>query len=180
MTIPERLDRLVHVARLDVLTRYGGPRRRNLRWLPLLVLVALPVNYGVLVAVANGALGSPGRMLFNVIAASLLFFAVFLAAQVVRLLGPKVGWDGAPFDERELFLKARAGSISGLVIAILVIAGCFYGAAAAAFRLWMPRTILEWVYLGLVIQAWMLALPVLVASWLQPAPDRDEEDDSAL
>lgn len=175
MTIPEQLDRLVHVTRLDALTSYGRPRRRNLRLLPLVILLALPLSYAVLVAAANGTLGRPDRAIFHIISASTFFFLAFGAAQLIRLYGPKVGWDGSPFDERELFLKARAGSISGFVIAILAAGFCFYGGFAAAFGAWMPRSILEWVYLGLMIQAWALALPVLIASWLQGAPDPEDE-----
>ena len=40
---------------------------------------------------------------------------------------------------------------------------------------WMPASALEWVYLGLIIEAYALTLPVMVASWLQAAPDEDEE-----
>jgi hypothetical protein len=38
----------------------------------------------------------------------------------------------------------------------------------------MPRGTHEWVYLGLATQGYAFALPVLVASWLQPPPDEEE------
>ena len=167
--LPARLDRMVHKAGLDVLTPYGARRRRNLRWLPLTILAALPAGAGLLVAslhgVASLALGYAGAG---------LFWLAFAAAQLVRLFGPRVGWEGAPLDERELILKARAGSIAGAIIAALVAFGCFYGAYAAVFGAWMPASALEWVCLGLIVEAYALTLPVLVASWLQPPPDEEE------
>jgi len=172
MTIPERLDWLVRKAGLDILTSVGAPRRRNLRWLPLLILVAMPISYGLMVATLpdparHGGFGIPAI-------AIVLFSLAFGAAQLIRLFGPPVGWDGGALDERELILKARAGGIAGTTLAALCTLGCFYGGYAAVFGAWMPRTALEWVYLGMMIQTYALILPVLIASWLQPAPDAEE------
>ena len=172
MTIPERLDWLVHKAGLDILTPHGAPRRRNLRFLSLLILVVLPSAYVVAVAtmrdpVRHGGFGIPAL-------AIILFSLAFGAASLIRLFGPRVGWEGGALDERELILKARAGSISGMILAILCMLGCFYGGYAAVFGAWMPATALEWVYLGMMIQAYALTLPVLIASWLQPQPDAEE------
>jgi hypothetical protein len=175
MTIPEALDRAVHAARLDFMTPHGAPRRRNLRWLPLLILLVMPASYALLVAAADGRTGPWQQTMWLSFAGSLLFFFAFAAAQLVRLFGPRVGWEGGALDERELMLKARAGSVSGAIIATLAALACFYGGFAAVFGTWMPATVLEWVYLGLMIEAWALALPVLVASWLQPKLDEEED-----
>jgi hypothetical protein len=172
MTIAERLDWLVHKTRLDILTPQGAPRRRNLRWLPLLILLVMPAAYLAMVATLPGALRRGGIGLPAV--AIILFSLAFGAALLIRLFGPRVGWEGGALDERELILRARAGSISGMVLAALCALGCFYGGYAAVFGAWMPRSALEWVYLGLMIQAYALTLPVLVASWLQPPPDEEE------
>jgi hypothetical protein len=37
----------------------------------------------------------------------------------------------------------------------------------------MPTQVIDWVYLGVMIEGWALVLPVLVVSWLQPRPERD-------
>lgn len=170
--LPGKLDRLVHMARLDVLTAYGRPRRRNLRWLPLLILAALPAGYVLLVVSLHD--GDPLSRLWLAIAGGVLFWFAFGAAQTVRLFGPRVGWEGGALDERELILKARAGSIAGSILAVFCALGCFYGGYAAVFHAWMPATALEWVNLGLIIEAYALTLPVLVASWLQRPPDEEE------
>ena len=170
--LPGKLDRMVHKAGLDILTPYGARRRRNLRWLPLLILVALPAGYGLLVATLRDP--APFRFLWLGFAGGGVFFLAFGAAQLIRLFGPRVGWEGGALDERELILKARAGSIAGSILAALCTLGCFYGGYAAVFRAWMPASALEWVYLGLIIEAYALTLPVLVASWLQPPPDVEE------
>ena len=172
MTIPERLDWLVHKARLDILTPQGAPRRRNLRWLPLLILIAMPAAYGVMIATLPYSLRQGG---FGIPAVAIILFSLaFGAALLIRVFGPRVGWENGALDERELILKARAGSLSGALVAMLCALFCFYGGYAAVFGTWMPRTALEWVYLGLMIEAYALALPVLVASWLQPPPDAEE------
>jgi len=170
--LPGKLDRMVHKAGLDVLTPYGAPPRRNLRWLPLLILIALPAGYWLLVGTVRDL--RPGTQIAFAYAGATLFWLAFAAAQLVRLFGPRVGWEGGPLDERELILKARAGSIAGSILAALCATACFYGGYAAVFGAWMPSTALEWVYLGLIIEAYALTLPVLVASWLQPSPDDEE------
>jgi hypothetical protein len=170
MTMLERLDRFVHVTRLDLLTPHAGRRPRNLRWLPLLLLAALALGYGLLVAAMRGA-AAPATG----IAGGFLFFGAFLLANVVRLFGPRLAADaGVVLDEREAMIRARAGSVSGAILTGLAILFCFYGGYASVFGRWMPSSALEWVYLGLAVQAAGLALPVLVASWLQPALDDGE------
>ena len=172
MTIPERLDWLVHKTRLDILTPHGAPRRRNLRWLPLLILAVMPIAYGVMIATLSDFRRS-GDFAMPAIAI-ILFALAFGAALLIRVFGPRVGFESGALDERERMLKARASSIAGTVIAALCALGCFYGGYAAVFGAWMPRTALEWVYLGLMIEAYALALPVWVASWLQPPPDEED------
>jgi hypothetical protein len=171
--LPGKLDAMVHKAGLDVLTPYGAPRRRNLRWLPLLILAALPAGYWMQAWILRGG-GGPSSLLWVAFAGAGLVWFSFAAAQLIRLFGPRVGWEGGPLDERELMVKARAGSIAGSILAVCCALGCFYGGYAAVFGAWMPASALEWVYLGLIIEAYALALPVLVASWLQPPPDAEE------
>lgn len=171
-----RLDHLVHAARLDILTPYGRREPRNLRWLPLLVLAALPLSYMLmLLPVHAGSLARDWRdAMWLTFAGGVLFWLAFGAANLMRLFGPRVTWEAGSLDERELMLKARAGNISGFLITVLAIGGCFYGGFASVFGTWMPGTVIEWVYLGLLIEAYALLLPILIASWLQPKPDEGE------
>ena len=172
MTLLANLDRFVHRTGLDLLTPYARHRPRNLRFLPIAALAAIVIGYVLLVAPPNAGVGT-WRLPF---AGALIFFLGFLAAHLMRLFGPRmVPIDGSGLDEREAVVKARAGSISGAIVTVLAIIFCFYAAYASVFGLWMPRATLEWVYLGLAIQAFAFALPVLVASWLQPSPDPEDE-----
>ena len=172
MDIPAALDRFVHRTRLDVLTPFAVRRSRNLRWLPLLVMIALPVGYALQTSVARGQWASWQAGF----AGTLIFVAGLVAASVLRLFGPRIVPEaGHNLDERELLLKARAGNISGAIITLLVALGCFYAASAEIFGTWVPASAIEWVFLGLGVQGYALVLPVLVASWLQPAPDGEEE-----
>lgn len=104
----------------------------------------------------------------------MLFWAAFAAANLVRFFGPRIAPERGPLDEREQMLKAKAGSLSGFALTILAVAGCFYFAFATRAGSWLPTTFFEWLHLGLAIETAALALPVLVASWLQPAPDAED------
>ena len=167
MDIPSALDRLVRAARLDILNSRPAWRSRNLRWLPLLVLAALPAGYALAVAALRGGVPGPAG-----IAGGFVFLAGLIGGSAIRVLGPRLfeEWEH-PLDERELMLKARATSISGAVITMLAVLGCFYAASATVFGFWIPVTAVEWVFLGFGIVAYAFTLPVLVASWMQPPPD---------
>ena len=164
------LDRFVHRTGLDLMTPYGQRRSRNLRWLPLAAIAAVVGGYVLLVAPLR--LTGGWRLSF---AGALLFFFGFMAANLIRLFGPRlVPIDGKPLDERELLLKLRAGSVSGAMLTGLAILFCFYGGYASVFGWWMPTATIEWVYLGLALEAFAFALPVLAASWMQPSPDDED------
>ena len=169
MSLLASLDRFVHVTRLDFFTRYRHHRPRNLRWLPLLLLLALPVGYAMMAPVLEGR-----RSLASGVAGGTLFFGAYFAANLLRFFGPRLTPEHGPLDERELMLTARAGSISGRAITCFAILACFYAGVAAPLGLWMPARPIEYFYLGLGIQAAALALPVLVVSWLQ-SPISEEE-----
>jgi hypothetical protein len=171
MTIPARLDRFIRATRLDLLSPEGRHRSRNLRWLPLPILLALPLGYALLAAPLGEVEGVPRAPL----AGALIFFAAFVASSLIRFIGPRLA-PGAdrPLDERELVLEARAGSVSGSIIVLLTVLGCFYCAGASVYDWWRPRGTAEWVFLGLAIQGYAFALPVLVASWFQPRAEEDE------
>ena len=167
MSLLATLDRLVHAARLDILTPYAARRHRNLRWVPLIVLAALVLGYAAMAASVWRAM--PPRFGFG---GGLLFFGGYTAAMLIRLFGPRlVPEGGTPLDEREEMIKARAGSIAGSVVTILFVGFCLYAGCAPIFHAWMPTTTLEWIYLGLGVQGVAFTLPVLAASWLQPRLD---------
>lgn len=170
-SLPQRLDDLARGSRLYGLTMIERPAPRNLRWQPGVIIASMLVGYILLVA----SLGVPQRSVAGAIAGSLLLFGGFLAANYVRFLGPRLmPYQAQPLDEREIAVKARAGSMSGTILIVLAIGGCFYMGAADAFALWAPRRPLDWIYLGLMIEGWWFTLPVLVASWLQPAAGDDD------
>ena len=175
MTLLATLDRFVHVTRLDVLTPYHERRPRNLRWLPLPVLLALPASYAILILGLRGSLSPDWReTMWLTFAAGVVFWLAFAAANLMRLFGPRIVPEAGKLDEREHMLKAHAGSISYFAVTMFAIGGCFYFALAPLLGGWVPRSSQEWVYLGLLLEAYALLLPVLVASWLQPAPKADD------
>jgi hypothetical protein len=55
MTVLDRLDRFVHLTRLDVLTPHGERRRRSFRWFPLAALAAILVGYVLVAASSRGS-----------------------------------------------------------------------------------------------------------------------------
>ena len=172
MSVSSGLDRLVRMSRLDLLSPEGRHRSRNLRWLPLVLLIGVAIGFALLVDPPG--IGEPARRLR--MAGAFIFVFCFIGSSLIRLAGPRLApRTDRPLDERELVLRARAGSLSGSIIAILAVLGCFYFAAAIVYGWWIPRSAIEWVFLGLIIQAWAFALPVAVSSWLQPPMDGEEE-----
>ena len=175
MSVLARLDRFVHLTRLDILTPYGARRQRNLRWLPLIVLAALPASYASLVLSSRGRLTTDwNETIWLTFSAGTLFWLCFAAANLMRLFGPRILPEAGPLDERERMLRMRAGGISYFTVTILAIGGCFYLGFASAWGAWMPGNSQEWIYLGLLLEAYALLLPVLVASWLQPPLDEQD------
>ena len=165
------LDRFVHATRLDIMTPYADRRPRNMRWLPLAVLVAMAAGYVLQIGAIRGA----GWSWQTGFAGSVLFVLAVIAANLIRLFGPRAAADrSGPLDERELVLNARAGSLSGAILTVMAVLACFYAAFAVTFGTWLPATAIEWVFLGLGVQASAQVLPVLTASWLQPPLDDDE------
>jgi hypothetical protein len=174
MSLLAALDRFVHATRLDILTPYAGREPRNLRWAPLLALLAAVAGYGLLVIYAFRPGVDWQATLWRGFAAGALFWVGFGAANLVRLFGPRIAAEQGRLDEREHMLKARAGSVSGHALSLIAILGCFYCAFAPAAGLWRPESSVEWVYSGLLLEAFAFALPVLVASWMQPRLEPDE------
>ncbi|TFI57966.1 hypothetical protein E2493_12275 [Sphingomonas parva] len=170
MPLLESLDRFVHRTRLDILTPHAERRRRSFRWLPAASLAALLIGYALVAASTRGAVSPQAGF-----TGALAFVAGCTAATVLRLFGPRLDPDpAAALDEREIALKARAGSLSGAILLWGAMLFCFYAGYAAAVGAWIPANVTEWVLLGLGLQAAALALPVLVASWLQPRLDAEE------
>ncbi|HEU4959317.1 MAG TPA: hypothetical protein VFT56_02825 [Sphingomonas sp.] len=170
-TIARRADAFARWTRLDRLTLIDRPEPRNLRWSPLAVIAAMAIGYTLLVRAENGH----GGAFPSALAGALLFYVPFAAAVYMRMFGPRlVGDPQHPLDERERMVRARAGHLSGIVIAVLTISGCFSIGIGQQFGWWWtPRRLGDWIQLGMMIEAWMLMLPVLIASWLQPRAERD-------
>lgn len=164
-TVARQADAFVHWIRLDRVILLGRLERRSLRWWPALALLAMPIGYALIVA----AIDDPAHSVVRLAVGGILLFGTMIAVCYMRVLGPRLAGDiEHRLDERETMLRARAGHVSGRIIVLLAIAGCFYCGAAHPLELWMPRRPIDWIYLGLMIEGWAITLPVLVASWLQP------------
>lgn len=169
MTLLESMDRLVYATRLDRII-FMKFQPRNLRWTPLLVIVVLAGGYALMARTQS-------VLVREYWIGWLLFYGAFLAAGLMRAFGPRFSATvNRALDERELIVKARAHALSGLVLTCLAMVGCFYMAGAGALRLWIPRSVPDWINLGFGIQACGLLLPTLIASWLQPRPAMDGDD----
>jgi len=176
MTLLEKMDRAVYATGIDrIIFRKLKPR--TLRWTPLFVLAALIIGYGLIVSSEpTAAHRQPlldGRFLVGIP----LFFGSYLLAMLVRLSGPRIvpAFD-QPLDERELIIRARANAMSGTVLVIAAMAGCFYMGVATLLGWWQPQSPMDWMYLALALQAGFLALQTLFASWMQPRPVADDEE----
>jgi hypothetical protein len=170
--LPQRLDDFARWTGLYRMTMIERGEPRNLRWIPLLIVLAMPVGY---VCMTLGI--HDGGMLMLVAIGMLLFFGAFTGSTLIRFLGPRlVATVGSTLDERELALRNRALSISGGSLTILAATGCFYMAGAKFLGLWVPDQSQHWIWLGFMVEGWWCTLPVLVASWLQPR-DLDADAD---
>jgi hypothetical protein len=168
MTLLEKMDRFVHVTRLDRILSMEVPPR-TLRWTPVFVIAALAAGYVMMTKTPSAAVREFWIGL-------LLFWGAFFAAHILRAFGPRLTEAGrAALDERELMVKARAYATSGLVLATLAIVGCFYMSGAGALGLWHPRVPFDWINLGFGIQAGAMLMPTWVASWLEPRPAANHE-----
>ena len=148
------------LAALDRVFGIPAVRRRNLRWWPILTLVVLAAGYTLSVRWEWGwQLSLAGPLLFMLAYGSSFYF---------RYLGPRLYQGiGAPLDEREQMLRARAGHLSGTIITIIAVGGCFYFALAQMFHWWAPTQIYDWTLLGMSLQAASFIFPTLAASWMQ-------------
>ncbi len=164
-------DRLAKKLVLDRLPTIDPSRSRTLRWWPLAILLSVTIGYVMIVSL-------PGRVALPispadaamVIVPNLLFFTAFAVSSSIRLLGPRLGsaLGGEMLDERERAIRARAFALSGSFISWGAVIGCFWFGFAPIFGGWMPGDAVEWMYLGMTLWTWLLTLPVLIASWLQP------------
>ena len=176
MTLLEKMDRAVYATGIDrIIFRKIKPR--TLRWTPLFVLAALIGGYALMVVNEPGAAHRALRLNAGFLVGAPLFFGSYSLAMLVRFLGPRlVPTIDGPLDERELIIRARAHALSGTVLAIAAMAGCFYMGVAGIFGWWQPASALDWMYLGLGLQGGFLALQTLFASWMQPRPVADDQD----
>lgn len=178
MTIAERADAVAKGSGLYSLTLIDMQKNaRPLRWWSLTAVIGIVAGYvGTIVL-----LGRPRDVRMIGFAVPMLFIASLTAANIIRMAGPRLSASpDQPLDERERWIKARAGNLSGLVITLLAIGVCFYQGLASIID-WRPlKSPLEWTYLGLGIEGLAIVLPTLFASWmLPPLPADDEQDMSA-
>lgn len=166
-------DRLIAVLDRVAFTRHREPRPT--RWLPLVILIALPVGYAMMFEGPVQADKYHGLILVGL--GIVTFTGALALSAYARLVGPRLqGSTDNPLDERERMLRDRAGNIAGHFFSFLSMFGCMYFGFAyddlpkAIFhvQLWHPRSIPEWTNLGLLLQGYFFILPGFIASWLLP------------
>lgn len=172
-TIAERADAIAigsGLYRLALIDPQRHPRPR--RWSSLVVLLAIIGGYAWTVS----TLAKPHSLTVPTLIAPLVFFGAFMAANLIRFAGPRLQpLNGAPLDERERAIKARAGHLSGVTITVMAIGGCLYQGVAPVLGWWSPRSPLDWIYLGLMLEGLAFVLPVFFASWMLPTQLPDDE-----
>ena len=172
MSLLKKMDDAVYATGIDRLL-FRKIKPHNLRWLPLFVLAALILGYWLMARTAG--IADVRIMIPRLLGGWLVFYGAYLLAMFLRLFGPRmVSTPRQPLDEREAAIKARAGAMSGNILAIAVLGGCFYMSVAGLLGWWHPDRPVDWVNLGFGLQAGFLLLPTLIASWLQPVDDELE------
>jgi len=173
-TIAERADALAKGSGLYRLTFIDIQKNaRPLRWWSLAAVIGIVAGYAGTVAL----LGQPRDVRLIGFAVPMLFVVSLTAANIIRMAGPRLSASpDHPLDERERWIKARAGSLSGLVITVLAIGVCFYQGTASIFDWRQLQSPLEWTYLGLGIEGLAVVLPTLFASWMLPPLPADEQE----
>jgi hypothetical protein len=169
MTLLEKMDRAVYATGIDKIV-FMKTKPRSLRWSPLVVLVAMVAGYALM---AQPVSPPYTRTLLGVG----LFYGGYLGAAILRIFGPRmVPTIHQPLDEREMMVKARASAIAGIALTSLAMGGCFYMAIAEPLGMWRPHDPNQWVALAFGLQACLMLLPTLIASWLLPRAPADDEE----
>ena len=173
MTLLEKMDGFCRWAVLDRLRK-----PRPLRWQPFLALAAIVASYIFLVS-GEGHFAPRWFPIGWWFAIGLtLYVGGSVAAALMRQMGPRLSPNQAgSLDERELSIQSRASAWSGRTLSVSAMVACFYMACADWFHLWRPSTPLDWVFLGMALQSASILLPTLIASWLQPLPEEDIDEE---
>jgi hypothetical protein len=164
-----RLDRFVHVTRLDFLTAHARRPAYSFRWLPLVALAMLAGGYALVVMAAR--YGAPFRA---GVAGAGLFVTGMMIAVILMFVGPRFRDTNPNADEREREIESRAGDLAGRIIGVAAALACFYLAAATWLETWMPEQPFEWSTLGCALLVVPRLLRIWVAGWLQPRFDDED------
>ena len=119
------------------------------------------------------ALGPP---LANVAGLMMILLSVLAAAPVLGSRFQRIVAEQTPrLDEFEMQLRLRATTAAYGMFAALVLAGVVYGALAADFGWWIPRTYNEFngLFWGVFLYATLLPTAVLV--WSPELAEHDED-----
>lgn len=169
MDMLTRLDRFVHVTRLDSFTSYGRRPSYTFRWLPLVAFALLGGGYALMV-MGTGSDLSPRTV---AIGGGLLVTGMMMSVILIGL-GPRFRNMGVPVDERDREIESRAGDLGGRLFGFAVMLACFYFTVATMAGSWMPERPTDWSTLGIILMIAPWLLRIWIASWMQP---RLEEED---
>lgn len=165
----DKLARLTGVPQLQ--ERFGKPRRRPLRWLPLLVIIVATAAGGVIAILPN--LQTLG------IAMMALCFSL---SSLVTAIGPLRPWGSCELiDERDRQERSRAYlfALSGILFVSIASLLCLV-AVLITTDLARERIAVFAVYAALYQIVLISTLPTLYVSWLSSPLRLDSDDDSHL
>ena len=166
MDMLTRLDRFVHVTRLDFLTAQGRRPSYSFRWWPLVALAMLAGGYALMVM----ALRYDAPFRAGVAGAGLLVTGMVIAVFLL-ILGPRFRDMGVSVDERDREIESRSGDLAGRILELSVMLACFSFAVALWLGGWVPEQPIEWSTLGIVLMSAPRLLRILIASRMQPRLD---------
>jgi dipeptide/tripeptide permease len=164
-SLAERLDDAANWTRIPALTRQQ-PRRRSMRWLPMLPLLLAFAGVAVCIAGYNGF-----RSGYSIVMAG------FFVSIWIPMFGPLKPWGivSESVDERERDLRRRAFLVTLCAIAMLGVLSLLMAPAVAEVLGWtMDRLARVLMAIGMALFTVFAALPTLYASWAMP-PLADED-----
>jgi hypothetical protein len=172
-SLAHRLDALANVTGIPQLTM-RTPRRRPMRWLPVVTMVA-----------ATGALAVAMIAPDHDIYARGLLYVCFICAIFMSQFGPikrgtRYTSQDEKIDEWDMALRARAYPFSYWVMALLSSEGFILLSGFAGYQEWsmkqLERVMFDFAFYMLVL---FLSLPTLYASWTtKPLRPTDDDADS--
>jgi hypothetical protein len=164
-TFAERLDDAANWTGIPTLTT-RQPRRRSMRWLPIVPLLLAVAGVGLCAAGLNGFWSG-----YSIVMAG------FLMSIWIPMFGPLKPWGtfNESVDERERDLRRRAFLITLWAVAMLGVLSLILVPTFGEVLGWtVDRLTRVLLAIGMALATVFTALPTLYASWAMP-PLADED-----